>query len=552
MASLLGGSGGQSSYTQSGSNSISGPVPGSPYEVFQNNQLANIDALSQRPYQPYDVSKMFAGFNPAQTDAFSLVNDANYRWQPYMNSANSALTAGSTGAQNAFGAAAGSPSATQSASPYMQTAAQMTPSILDQYMSPYIDKSVNAANALASKNFLQNVMPGVTNQFVASGGGLGGKNYGRDMNWALTNFNDSANRNTQNALASGFFNSAQLAQGDLSRQAGLASTAGQLASADMQNRTNLGTAQANAATNLGGAFANLGTNYLNNQLTGANALLQTGNQQQQQAQLPLTAAYEQFKEGQQWPYQTAGWAANTANQYSWPMRQNTQGWQSTQGSSSQEGSILGSVLGGLSTIGSLAIPGAGGASAIGNLMGGVGKMFGSAGGGTAPKSGGYIGRGRDGYFSLDDGNSTRRLAGRYNHGGSVTRYSNMPGMQVPGEARTIHPFNTFGEPLSRGFFNYSPRIERAPKTEPAFANTYKKGGKVTPVEAVHKHERVMHGAKKSELTKFAAGGVVPVIKVALDNTKRSNAATKRRKQLQKQMARRGTPVDLEPRSGYFQ
>lgn len=537
MASLLGGSGGQSSYTQSGSNSISGPVPGSPYEVFQNNQLANIDALSQKPYQPYDVSKMFAGFNGAQNNAFQGFQNLQNGYQGYFNSGNAALQ--NNPAAATFAQAGAGPGGLESANPYLSLSGQSTMSNLDQYMNPYIDKSVNAANALASKNFLQNTLPGITSQFVASGGGLGGKNYGRDMNWALTNFNDSANRNTQNALASGFFNSAQLAQGDLSRYGQLGATAGNLALGDLSGRTQLGAAQGANAINSANAFSNLGSTATNTGLNVNNALLAAGNQQQQQAQLPLTAAYEQFKEGQQWPYQTAGWAANTANQYSWPMRQNTQGWQSTQGSSSQEGSILGSVLGGLSTIGSLAIPGAGGASAIGNLMGGVGKMFGSAGGaGAMPGPGTGYTYARGGYL-------------RKAHGGSVTRYSDMPGLQIPGEARTIHPFNTFGEPLSRGFFNYSPRIERAPKTEPAFANTYKKGGKVTPVEAVHKHERVMHGAKKSELTKFAAGGVVPVIKAALKNTDKSLAAAKRRKQLQKQMARRGTPVDLEPRSGYF-
>lgn len=556
---MLSGGGGNFSSSMYGSNSISGPVPGSPYEVFQNEQLNRIAGLSAADYKPYDVSKMFAGFTPDQQNAFQGVRNAQGSWQPYFNTATNLLNSSNTAAFDpvsagmpAFNQASGTPTALSTANPYLQFAGQTAPQILDQYMNPYIQGSVNEANKLASSNFLENVLPGISKQFVASGGGLGGKNYGRDMNWALTNFNDSVNRNTQNALASGFFNSMQGAQTDLARQGALAGTAGNLALGDLSGRTALGTAMGqNAALgsqnsiNRANAYTGLGTGYLNNNLTANNALLQSGTMQQNQNQRPLTAEYEQFKEAQQWPYQTAGWAANTANQYTWPMRQNTQGWQTQQSQSSQSGSPLGSILGGLASVGSMLIPGAGGVSAIGNLAGGVSSLLGPQ---TAFSLFGPGGSGPGGVRVARGGK-----IGHYNHGGSVTRIRGFD-MGIPAEARTITPVNTFGEPLSRGFFNYSPRTEVGPKVEPWPG--YAEGGRVDEAAdrdmirvAVHKHERNMHAGKP--LTKLATGGTVPVIKIARGNADRSVNAAEDRRRLMRQLAMKGTPVDLEPRSGYF-
>lgn len=553
---LLSGGGGNFSSSMYGSNSISGPVPGSPYEVFQNQQLNKIADLSDRAYTPYDVSKMFAGFTPDQWKGISGVRGAAAdSYQPYFGMANEALRknfgAGTdpvAAASGAFSQASGTPTALDTANPYLKFSSQTAPQILDQYMNPYLQGSINEANKLASSNFLENVLPGITKQFVASGGGLGGKNYGRDMNWALTNFNDSRNRATQDALSSGFFNSMGAAQTDLARSGALAGTAGNLALGDLTGRTALGTAQGqNAAlganTNLAtaNAFQNLGTGYLSNALTANNALLGVGGMQQQQNQLPLTAAYEQFREAQQWPYQTTGWAANTANQFTWPMRQNTQGWQTTQSQSSQSGSPLGSILGTLASVGSLAIPGASGTSAIGNIMGGIGKWF---GGGSLPNLPG-------------PGTGVT-----YARGGHVTRRGGYLNLNEPTEARTIYPVDTFGEPLSRGFFNSRPSCP--PKMQPAFADTYARGGHVDEAadremirSAVHKHERAMHrGAPLTALKcggylRRATGGTVPVIKVMRDNTDRALRATDEREELMKSLMRRGTPLDLSPRAGYF-
>jgi hypothetical protein len=371
LPGLMTGKGGTTSAQQGtqNSNSISGPVPGSPYEVFQNEQLAHINDLSQRPYQPYDTSKMFAGFNPDQYGAFQGVRDAASSWQNSFGQAGNALT--NTGgaaydpvkaAQPAFGQASSAPGGVQTANPYAQTAAQMTPDVIQGYMNPYINGVVNNANRLQTDNYLKNTLPGLTNQFVSSGGGLGSSQYGKGVDWSLGNFNRALGDTTQTSLAQGWNSATGAAQTDLARQAGLAGTMGNLALGDISARTNLGTAMGNNAAqgaqtgmNRATAFEGLGTGWLNNALTGANAQLQIGNQQQQQAQLPLTAAYQQFKEQQNDPYAKTGWAASTANQYQWPMRQNTSGSSMSNGtsSSSSSGSPLSTGLGIAATVGSI-------------------------------------------------------------------------------------------------------------------------------------------------------------------------------------------------------
>jgi hypothetical protein len=107
-----------------------------------------------------------------------------------------------------------------------------------------------------------------------------------------------------------------------------------------------------------------------------------------------------------------------------------------------------------------------------------------------------------------------------------------------------------------GFDNFD-HASMPPYAQPAFANTYAKGGAVgkkAAVRAVHAHERIMHGSKKSELTpiqKLAAGGSVAVIKAAKANTKRALEASRKEKKLKERMARPDLPLDLAGRSGHF-
>jgi hypothetical protein len=404
LGGMFSGSGGtaQSQNTQSGSNTISGPVPGSPYEVFQNEQLDTINGLSQSPFNWYDVNNFGSMSNDTQGKGWNMLTQAGSMWQPYFDKASGVLDkANAIDPGVAFDKAHATPTALSAADPWTQKAGQSWADVSSSYMNPYVNDVIKNTNELQSKNFLENVMPGISNTFVASGGGLGGKNYGKDMGWALTNFNDSLNRTNTAALSDEWNKAAGIFGNDASRWGALSNTVGNQATADRAGWTNLGNAQSGqigALTALGGQYGNLGTGALGNQITGAQATLQAGNEQQAIENWKNQFNYEQFQKQQEYPFKTAAFAANTANQYTWPMRSNTEGWQNTtqSGNSSSSGSPFGSILGGLSAVGSLGKQFGG---MFGSMGGGGGQMPGVPGADYGGSGSLYKRGGRVGYFA---------------------------------------------------------------------------------------------------------------------------------------------------------
>ncbi|MES2343468.1 MAG: hypothetical protein V4597_17505, partial [Pseudomonadota bacterium] len=199
MSGLFTGSGGsgqntaQQSYTNS---NMLGPQAG-----LRDSQMGNIGELAMAPYQPN--FQEYANFNPTQQKAFGQVDSAQGSWNPYFGNASGALSTYMPQAQQAFQGALSSPTALSAAAPYTAGAAQTWPSMQGNYLNPYIGNTVNAANQYQSQNFLNNVLPGLTNQFVGSGGGLRGNNpaYQNVMTGALNNFNQNLGMTTQGALS---------------------------------------------------------------------------------------------------------------------------------------------------------------------------------------------------------------------------------------------------------------------------------------------------------------------------------------------------------------
>ena len=382
LGGMTQGSGGQSSNTNTTSNSTTSIDYPSYLDTLAQNIGTQANGLINAPFPTYDVNNVFAPFQPTQTQAFNQVGANQNTWQPYFNNATGALNNGSTASTGYFNQAGANQTPTQAASPYFSQAAQTwnSPGVASSYMNPYISGSVNAANQLASQNFTQNVMPSLTQQFVAGGGGgdgsrgsLGSPQYTNAANWALTNFNNSVNNADQTALANGYFNSANQFQTDQSRLAGLGQASATNAATGTGLLTNLGTASNNAGATNAGIFGQLGNNFSNNNLTNTNALLQVGNQQQQQAQNPLSFNYQQFLNQQNWPYQLLSWGTGIESGLKTPMTSTTNSTSnsSTNGSANSSPSGLGSLFGGLSAFQSL-----GGANGISNL-------FGLGGGGQA-------------------------------------------------------------------------------------------------------------------------------------------------------------------------
>lgn len=386
LGNLFGGSGNQTQTTSSNSTTNVNYAPW--YTDYAQDILKRGQALSQTPYQPYDVGKMFAPFQPAQQQAFNQVYANQNAYQPFIGAGAGALnrTSGYDPYQAGMPfiqAAANMPSGYQAGSPYMRNAAQTwNPMTQAQYTNPFLQGSVNYASDLARQNFLEKTLPGVNAQFVRSGGGLGGSNYTRFMNRALRDFETTQAGAAQTAAANNYWQGAGQFNQDLNRQlqvgqglGGLATGTqgalgqlGQTASGITSGAVNTGAGIANAYSQLGGQLSNLN-------LANTNALLQIGNQQQQQAQNPLTAAYQQYQQGVQFPYNQLSWLSNLSSGLRIPSTQTQQSY----GTQTQSGGSSPSILGGILGAGSMiaGIPGVG--SALGgmasSLGSGIGNLF---------------------------------------------------------------------------------------------------------------------------------------------------------------------------------
>lgn len=536
LGGLMGGSSPTTQQNQTYSNEQwNTPYFYTPYQDFADQTLMNAAKLRDAPYESYDVSKFGPMYNATQQQAWGQTAGLQGSWNPLFNKAEDALNTGgynySQGAADAFRRAGEQPTALQAADPWTQKAGQSWTDVSSQYLNPYINDVIKNTQDLQTKNFLENVMPGLTNQFVGSGGGLGSSQYDKSMNWALTNFNDSTNRTGLEAAAKAYNDAAGIFGSDAARWGNLSGTVGNQATAGTGALTNLGNAQSTAGFNQAGAFANLGTQGLQNNLQATNALLQTGNQQQEIENWKKNFEFDQWNQAKQWPYQTNSWAADVVNKFQWPHAQKTNSSGQSQSTSTQQGggnSVLGSILGGLASIGSLAIPGAGGSSAIGNIFGG---MFGSGSPGTStqlygppsPFAKGGKARGR-GYFS-----DTERAA-------------------VHKHERHMHP----GKPLTKlargGYLGMG-----APSTPPFIHNpgyfkwmdstAFNEGGKVGGALGS------FGGVALGKLLPFATGGHAVSVKAGRAMNDRLVTASRAREQAPPQGMRR--PLALPANSGFF-
>lgn len=192
----------------------------------------------------------FAGAQPLQQQAFQQVGQNVGNYQPTLTAAtNMVQGAGSTTA----------------------------PSVVDQYMNPYVTNVVNQIGELGQRGIRQNLMPGATAGAVGSGQ-FGSKRGAEVLGNTIRDALQNINAQQAGALASGYQNAITAAQTDLGRQ--------------MQSGQQLG--------NLAGQTQQYG-------LADVNALSTLGAQQQQIAQ-----------NEQLFPLQTLGAAAQNLRGYSIP------------------------------------------------------------------------------------------------------------------------------------------------------------------------------------------------------------------------------------------
>ena len=250
-------------------------------------------------------------------------------------------------------------------------------------------------------------MPGINDQFVKSGGGLGRGRYQEFASRAVRDLANEQSGNAQTTMANNYWQGANQFNTDMSRFGQTGAQLGSLAGSSMGALGNLGSQAANvtsgainSGTGLASAYSGLGGALSNMNQQNAGFLNQMGQQQQQQAQLPLSADYQQFQNAAQWPFQMVNFMNAAQRGLQIPTNQNTQTQQSQSQSASSSASPFGSILAGAGALGS--IPG---------VSDWVGKLF-SGGSGTSPQE-------QSGFPGASNGAHT----GGLRRGGAVSRFA---------------------------------------------------------------------------------------------------------------------------------
>lgn len=281
------------------------------YTNYGQDILANQQAISSRPFTPYDATQRVAGFNPTQQQGFDATKQNAFSYQPGLNQAQTALqgtmgrstlgaaqpllgqaqstlantmgrstlgaaqpyinAATDTSAlQPAYGALGQAGNLTQSsinpmgltmAQPYLNAAGQSSAALGAQYMNPYMENVVNRFGELGARTLQEQLMPAIQNKYIQAGQlggptragtGASGAPSGMmtDTARALRDVQEGVLKQQQQALAEGWNQATNLASTDLSRMGQLASTAG-----------GLGTSQQQALAQAGQQMGQLGSQY---------------------------------------------------------------------------------------------------------------------------------------------------------------------------------------------------------------------------------------------------------------------------------------------------
>jgi len=223
--------------------------------------------LSSRPYTPYGGQRV-ADFSPTQQEGFGMVRSSAGAYKPY-------LDAGASATMGALGAAM----------PYLQQAGQSSVANIGQYMNPYMQQVVDRYGELGARTLREQLVPSIRDKYIMLG--QAGPSSGRNVEQvrALRDVQESVGKQQADMLTQGWNQAANLAQGDLSRF------------------MNVGSALGNLYTGVGSNLADLAAKYQGLGLSGAQALMNVGEQERAREQALLDVNLEQFRERRDYPQQ---------------------------------------------------------------------------------------------------------------------------------------------------------------------------------------------------------------------------------------------------------
>lgn len=320
-----------------------------------NNLVDQYGELALAPYTPY-TGQRFSGFNPDQLSMFQGVRDLQGQYSPIMQQL---LSSASNMGQG------------------------IDANSISQFINPYQQNVTDIAKREAMRGF-DTQMNTIGDQALAAGA-FGGDRHGVVEGEAYRNLNQSLNDIQMTGSQQGYNQATQTALANAGlQQAGASTLAGVLGQAQGMD------------------------------LAGLTALQQIGGQQQALDQSGLDFNYQQFSEGQQWPYTTSQWGLQGLGSLA-QLLGTQQGTATQTQTQSSKMSPLQAAMG----IGSM-FAGGGMGSLFGSAMSGVGSMFGSGvfGNGLATAVNSF---GRN--PMMNGPYQTPNMFGRYSKGGSVKRYA---------------------------------------------------------------------------------------------------------------------------------
>lgn len=249
------------------------------YTDYAQQILANQAAVAGQPYQTYQGPRV-AEFAPAEQQGFALTGQAAGAYQPSLTKA----TTATEGAMNA-------PGAYNVAQPWLEKAGASTVANIGQYMNPYTENVVNRIGELGQRNLSEKLLPALTSKYISAGQlGFGPRGavapssgMMTDTARALRDVNADVLAQQADALQKGYGEAAALSAADLSRYGTLGQYAGNLANTQITQQL----AGAEQLASLGGLAQKYG-------LEGANAILNVGKMQRDQAQKNIDVAYENY------------------------------------------------------------------------------------------------------------------------------------------------------------------------------------------------------------------------------------------------------------------
>lgn len=251
---------------------------------YTQGLIGRANIIAAEPYQPYEGPRI-AGFTPDQLASFDIVRQGAGAWAPSFEGAGALMSA--AGSQNPLGVA----------SPFLAASGTTfaDPNMAAAYMDPYIGNVLARQEELATRNLTENVLPGIQDIFVGSGG-FGGDRMAEIATRAGRDIAEGLQGQQLGALSDAY-RQAQTAYGqDMARllQTGLG--AGTLAG-------QTGELQLSA----GREMAGLGE-ALQRMIYGDAAALETiGGAQQRFGQGALDLAYEDFIRQRDYPRATVDW-----------------------------------------------------------------------------------------------------------------------------------------------------------------------------------------------------------------------------------------------------